>query len=259
MVFLYIFIFGTIIGSFLNVVIYRYNTWVSLGGRSYCDKCGKYLSWYELIPVISFLLQSGRCRSCHIPYSIQYPLVEFITGIVFALSFFKVFFLTGALSPLQFLTVIYYWTELSLLIIIAVYDFRHKIIPNGFVYSFAVAALLYMVFLSYITGGFPNIFDLLAGPILFFPFAALWFVSRGAWMGLGDAKLSLGIGWFLGLYYGVGAITLSFWLGALFSLILLSLKGKMFTMKSEIPFGPFLILGVFLVFFFSIDIFSLFI
>src|ERR1700752_70221 len=83
------FVFGTIIGSFLNVVALRYNTGFSLGGRSRCFSCGKTLYWYKLIPLFSFLIQGGRCRKCHSQISIQYPLVEALTGLVFLGLFLK--------------------------------------------------------------------------------------------------------------------------------------------------------------------------
>ncbi len=251
-----IFIFGVIIGSFLNVVINRYNTGISLGGRSMCFSCGAKLSWYELIPIISFLIQRGKCRKCKSKISWQYLIVEFSTGILFLLTVCYLPF-TGYFDIFVYF---YLWIIICLLVVITVYDFRHKIIPDSFVYVFAGLSFLYMFANIVFSIGDFNKIDLLAGPILATPFVLLWLVSRGSWMGLGDAKLSLGIGWFLGLYYGLSAIILSFWIGAVFGVVLiifgntnLFLKDKKFTMKSEIPFGPFLILGIFLVLFFKID------
>jgi len=86
----FIFALGAVIGSFLNVVIFRFNTSRSLSGRSACLYCGKELRWYELIPIVSFLLLRGRCASCKSRLSIQYPLVEFITAVIFVLVFYKI-------------------------------------------------------------------------------------------------------------------------------------------------------------------------
>src|SRR3989338_6841366 len=83
------FVFGLIVGSFLNVVIYRFNTAKSFGGRSACVSCQNKLCWYELIPLVSFLSQKGRCRNCKARISIQYPLVEFATGLIFVALFYK--------------------------------------------------------------------------------------------------------------------------------------------------------------------------
>ena len=145
----------------------------------------------------------------------------------------------------------------GLLIAICVYDFKHKIIPDFWSYSFAVVAFLQLIFLSATFSFTPTVWDLFAGPILALPFAFLWLVSGGRWMGLGDAKLTLGIGWFLGIKAGLVAVVLAFWIGAVFGIALLliqklsesSIFHRKINMKSELPFAPFLILGLFLVFF----------
>jgi len=245
----FVFIFGTIIGSFLNVVVYRYNTGFSLGGRSQCASCAKILAWYELVPVVSFLLQKRRCIGCKAKISWQYPVVEVSTGILFLLTY--------NLYSIPYTALPYYWVVMSLLVVITVYDLKHKIIPDLFVYSFIVLAFLNLFRISDFGFRILDQWDLLAGPILAAPFVLIWLVSRGKWMGLGDGKLVLGLGWFLGLYQGISAVILAFWIGAVVGILLLFLKGKTFTMKSEIPFGPFLILGMLLVFFFQVDIFSL--
>jgi len=251
------FIFGTIVGSFLNVFVLRYNTNLSFAkGRSKCFSCGKELSWYELVPIVSYFVFLGKCVGCKSKISLQYPIVEFITGLIFVLIFWKVGF-TIFLPLYLFLG--------AILIAISVYDILHKIIPDGMVFVFDIVALFLLISLYYFgnleTGiGFANIFhksgllDLLSGPILFSFFAFLWLVSSGKWMGFGDAKLALGVGWFLGLSGGIVSIMLAFWIGALFSLIILALeKLKLsqlkLTIKSEVPFAPFIILALFIEFF----------
>ena len=250
--YIFAFAFGAIIGSFLNVVIYRYNTGTSLTcGRSMCFSCGKILSWYELIPVVSFVFQRGRCLGCKSKISWQYPLVEIITGVLFMAVFAEQY----SIFETTYLLVL-----MSIFVVISVYDIRHKIIPDGFVYAFIVLSLVYLI----LTPGV-QLIDWLAGPILFLPFAGLWFFSKGTWMGFGDAKLALGIGWFLGFYAGLSAIILAFWIGSVFGLVLIGMGKignflpfkKRLSLKSEIPFGPFLILAMLLVFFFNIDVFSL--
>jgi len=150
----------------------------------------------------------------------------------------------------------------STLIVIAVYDVRHKIVPNGLVYAFIAFAFLTELVSSYlVTGELPMYLDILAGPLFFMPFFLLWFFSRGALMGLGDGKLALGIGWLLGIAGGFSAVLLAVWVGSIISVALvLSIKSfrnkKRLTMKSEVPFAPFLITGVYLVFFFEADVFS---
>ncbi len=259
---IFFFAFGVAIGSFLNVVILRYNTGQGLDGRSLCFSCGKQLYWYELIPVLSFLYQKGKCRGCGSKISWQYPLVELVTGLIFAAVYWKLYpFIFLAFSSFivsYILTVLIF----CILIVIFVYDLRHKIIPDGLSFALALLGLLYIC-IDFVPLSFnaPSVNDLLAGPVLFFPFAFLWFISKGTWMGFGDAKLAFGMGLILGIMGGISAIILSFWIGALISVGLLviqkvhlSLGGRHLTMKSEIPFAPFLIIGFSLVFFFHISI-----
>ncbi|MCK5285762.1 MAG: prepilin peptidase [Candidatus Pacebacteria bacterium] len=260
-----VFIFGAIIGSFLNVVILRQEQ-KSLNGRSECPNCHKKLSWYELIPVFSFLIQKGKCRACKSKISWQYPAVEIITGLLFLLIF-NFSAQGGSALGGQFFNLISLWTIFSLLIIIFVYDLYHKVIPDFWVFLFSGLALLRFFIFSFQDFGFLSTFW--AGPILAFPFALLWVISKGEWLGLGDAKLALGIGWFLGLDQGFSAIILGVWIGAFVGLLLIFLSklkqyqqlfflSKTFTIKSELPFAPFLILGIVLVFFFNMSIWNLF-
>ena len=148
--------------------------------------------------------------------------------------------------------------------IITVYDLRHKIIPDMLVFSLAFISLIWLVANIGLADLFqsPYIYNLIAGPILALPFFLMWLLSGGRWIGLGDAKLALGMGWFLGLISGVSAVILGFWIGAVISLGLLfvqklNLIGKNLTIKSEIPFAPFLILGLLAVFFFGFDVMNL--
>lgn len=241
----YVFIFGTIIGSFLNVVIFRYNTGFSLGGRSVCLYCGKELKWYELIPLVSFLALSGRCRTCKSRLSIQYPAVEFVTGVLFVFSFIY----ARNFSSDIFLA--YLFIIISLLTVITAYDLRHKIIPDGLVFTFI--ALAFIRPFAFPFPGESLSLALIAGPLFAAPFALTFFLSKGKWMGLGDAKLILGIGFFLGLARTGLSLLFSIWIGALISVILLFLRGKQFTMKSEIPFAPFLVIGALLCLFIPLE------
>ena len=260
----FVFILGIIIGSFLNVVILRYNSGLSINGRSKCFSCSKTLAWYELIPVFSFLFQKGKCRKCFSKVSLQYPLVELATGVVF-LALYKRFiefsFFDYSLATTDFILLL---VITSILIVIFVYDLRHKIIPDGLSYAFAVFALIRMFLLidpsTY--GTLITKLNFLAGPILFLPFYLLWKFSKGKWIGLGDGKLAVGIGWMLGFIYGLSAIVLAFWIGAAFSIALLLIlrlknQGSRITMKTVIPFAPFMILGAMIVFFFGLDVLSL--
>ncbi len=303
----FFFVFGTIIGSFLNVVVLRYGT-KTLGGRSHCFSCGKTLRWYELVPVFSFVLQKGRCRKCKAHISWQYPFVELTTGLVFTLIAYKEssFFLSSYLSSPFLPSTFYFLLTLSLwslLIALSVYDLKHKIIPDALVYSCATLSFFLFLF-SYFpperlepfsragilparttgilpdfvvqagvqSGGHTSYFsDLWSGPLFALPIALIWFFSRGRAMGLGDAKLVVMFPWLVGLSRGLSAVIIGFWLGALVSLsglflntlfpylpkkILPSLRRKLkgIGMKTELPLGPFLVLGLFLVYIFGWDV-----
>lgn len=256
------FIFGTIIGSFLNVVSLRYNTGKSLLGRSGCFSCAKELRWFELFPILSFVFQLGKCIKCKSRISVQYPIVEFLTGAVFLGIFLKFSDLLFTSPYYLLLLSLYFMVIFSILIIIFIYDLKHKIIPDNLVYTFATLAFLGMFFeFSTLGLSIPTLIMFFSGPLLFLPFFLLWFFSGGKLIGLGDGKLALGMGWFLGLSLGASAIMYSFWIGALISILLmiffsLNSREKHLTMKSEIPFGPFLILGLVLTFFFEINIFN---
>jgi prepilin signal peptidase PulO-like enzyme (type II secretory pathway) len=273
------FLFGSAIGSFLNVVVYRLNTGMSMvNDRSVCFSCGKQLYWYELIPIFSFLWQGGKCTKCKARISWQYMIVEACTGIIFAGIVYILppigisdGYITAFSFPIVFMDILLaaIW---SILIVIFVYDLRHKIIPDELAFWFGALSFAHM-FISVTFGSvvitIPSVLDILAGPILFLPFYLLWKVSGGKWMGLGDAKLAIGIGWFLGLSQGISALIMAFWIGALVGVALIILKQLLKRsvfhrialylslgeriMKSEIPFAPFLIIGIAIAFFFRVD------
>ena len=213
-------------------------------GRSKCLTCGKTLHWYETIPLFSYLFLGGKCLGCNAKISAQYPLVEFVTGALFC----GVFFVEGFSSLLP----VYFFVT-CLLVIMAFYDFKHQIIPNAMVFLFDALAFLILIY----THGFSNLFsgaglyDFLAGPILFSFFAVLFFGSGGRAMGFGDAKLALGVGWLLGFSGGIFAIIMAFWIGAAWSLLIIALEKLHLSklklgMRSEIPFAPFIIIGIYL-------------
>lgn len=254
---------GICIGSFLNVVIYRYNTGMTLGGHSRCLSCGKRLTWTMLVPLLSYVFAAGKCRHCRVRVSPQYPIVEAIAGGLFALAYDHsgIDIVRALPDAFSLATLALDAALLSLLLAIAVYDIRHKIIPDLFAVLFGVVALVRFVFFAWTqTHSFEFLsthaflVDLSAGFWIPLPFALMWLLSGGRWMGLGDAKLAVGLGWMLGLYVAITSILLSFWSGAILGMVLLSLRRHAYTMKSEIPFGPFLIATAILMYAYPMDI-----
>ncbi len=247
------FCLGLIVGSFLNVVIFRYGA-ASVGGHSACLSCGHRLSWSELVPIASFFWLRGRCRACGVRISRQYPLVEFCTGLVFALVFWKHSSLGAPFYALRFALYadLILW---SLLIIIAVYDLRHKIIPNAAIYAaIGLSALLFALRLAAL-GWYPYWqLDLAGAALLPLPFALIWYATDGRAIGLGDAKVLVLFSWLVGFAHGLSALVLGFWLGAAVAVVLLLFRRRRFTMKTELPLAPFFVAGLFIVYLAGVDL-----
>ena len=256
------FIFGAALGSFLLVIADRYHTGLSFWkGRSFCFSCSHKLNFLDLVPFFSFIFLKGRCRYCGFKIPGEAFVVELLMGAFSVLAFMKSgLFVLPELTSL-FLYVIYVLI-FGVVILISIYDLRHYIIPDSF-----LIALLLLGFGLHLVLGFTVIY-LLAGAMLCFPFAILFVISKGRWLGFGDVKYMFVIGFLLGPAEGLSAIIFAFWIGAVLSVTLVLLPkvlprlglpslGRSFTMKSEIPFGPFLSLGVILSLIFHVDLFNL--
>jgi prepilin signal peptidase PulO-like enzyme (type II secretory pathway) len=247
---LFAFLFGLMVGSFLNCVIYRLNSRESfLKGRSYCPYCKHTLEWKDLIPIFSFLILKGRCRYCQKRISFQYPLVELSTGILTLL------FLKRAIygDPIS----IFYWVLSCFLLIIFVYDLKHFIIPDKIIYpAILIVIIWYLIagifFKFYTKYEMLNAIYSALGASLFFLF--IYLISKGKWMGFGDVKLAFLMGLFLGFPKILVALFFSFFIGAMIGIGLILVKKK--NLKSEVPFAPFLVTGTFLALFFSESLIS---
>ena len=243
--FIIFFILGLIIGSFLNVVVYRLRVAEDVLGRSYCPHCRNKIAWYDNIPLISFILLKFQCRKCKKKISWQYPAVEAMTGLIFALigwRFFNIF------DSQSFLITLYYLGIVSFLIAIFVYDWLYMEIPSLVLWIGGIWTIIFNIYFDLNkTGKFVSIFQsdvflgVLAAGIAFIFFFSLVYFSKEKWMGMGDALLAIFLGLFLGWPEILLALFLSFNLGALFSIALVVFQRK--SLKTQIPFGPFLVLG----------------
>ncbi len=234
----FIFLFGLTIGSFLNSVIYRLEVKESaFKGRSYCPRCHHSLGWKDLIPLFSFLSLKGRCHYCQKPISWQYPLVEITTGLLFVFL---------AHYSIYDLGLMIYWLAIAcFLIVIFVYDLKHYIIPDKIIYPAII-----IVFAYWLLGNLEMLLNPLIAALLASSFfLTIVLVSKGKWMGLGDVKLAFFMGLFLGWPNILVALFLAFFFGAIIGIGLIAFSKK--TLKSEVPFGPFLIIGTFVVLFFG--------
>lgn len=238
-----VFIFGCCIGSFLNVLIWRLPRDHKITGRSQCPHCKHVLQWYDLLPVVSYLLSGARCRYCRQTISWRYPLIEVITGIMFVCAYLLVLPAESGLVA-DWLVVVSYWFVLAVLLVVFVVDYEHYLILDKVVYPATIVILALNLLVVIIDGQLsPSIWHYLTNSAFgiiggFIPFYLLWKVSKGKWMGLGDAKLGL----FLGAVFGFPQIWLLYFVafisGTIFSLPLL-LTGKK-ELTSRLPFGTFL-------------------
>lgn len=239
------FILGLIIGSFLNVVVYRLQVAQSLWGRSFCPHCKIKIAWYDNIPLISFVLLKFQCRKCKKKISWQYPAVEFFTGVVFALIGWKFFDIVDMQS---YLITVYYLGIVSFLIAVFVYDWLYMEIPSLVLWIGGLWAIAFNIYFDLTKT--EKIFSVLqvgifsgmvAAAVAFAFFFALVYFSKEKWMGMGDALLVIFLGLFLGWPQILVGLFLAFNLGAFYSIFLLLIKKR--NLKSQIPFGPFLVLG----------------
>ena len=255
--------FGVIIGSFLNVYIYRFHTGKSLSGSSHCLSCQSPLRFYDLLPILSYLALRGRCRCCSAYIPSRYLWVELVTGLLFVAIVL--------VQPLWWLWP-WYAVLVSLLVVVAVYDLYHLVIPQAFVNTLFLLAVVLLAYKWWVLpSGFMLGSAVLGGLLGYLFFWSLWKYSEGRWIGYGDAKLAVPLGLMLGLMGAFSMLVLSFWIGTLISLTLLagqwlrSRRGqvrlpfgsKTLTMKSEVPFAPFLIIGFLAVFLGGVDVLTL--
>ena len=266
-----LFVFGLVVGSFINVIALRYNPGdkilgkKNIGGRSHCSYCHKQLVWYELLPIFSFLIQKGKCRQCGNKLFLQYPLVEILSGLIFVFIPYSLF---SILNP-QFSILIVVWILIfELFLLLSIIDFRHYIIPDqiNLLLGILGSVLIFInnrlnnfdIIIGSFIGHYAAIFGIRENIFINHIFAfflgmaflgIIIIASRGRGMGWGDFKLVGALGLIFGWPDILIIILLSFIIGAVFVFPLLVKKKK--TMKDVIPFGPFLIIASAVVFFFG--------
>lgn len=236
---IYIFIIGTIMGSFFNVVAHRLSNNESIiKPGSHCESCQHLLKWYELIPIISFLIQGGRCRQCHTKLSWWYPLIEIITGLFYLFSY-----LYFGLSPDFFISLVIS----SVLVIACITDFNYLIILDE---PLVIGSILIIIITLITSGLVDTLIAILSGLLLFFFMLLVKILGDKAFkresLGGGDIKLSF----FIGLSLGYKLAFVNLVLASILTLpiafyYLVKYKDR------EVPFGPFLIISNFIIFIFA--------
>lgn len=253
-----ILIFGLAIGSFLNVLISRLpNKESVIKGRSRCPSCKHTLGFFDLFPILSFILLGGKCKYCHKKISVQYPLVEAATALLFLTAYFVFIPEDRPINYFSFLKLTRAWFFISAMIIIFAYDFKRYLILDQIVYPSIIAAILTIpIFL----GGQleQNLFwGVFLAAILGGGFFLLqYIISKGRWVGGGDVKMGVLMGLILGLSGLFFALFFAYIIGAIFSLWFIISKRK--TIKDALPFGPFLATGTIISLFWAEEIIKLF-
>lgn len=255
---IFFFVLGLLIGSFINVLTLRFGFKETPRHRSACQACQTTLAWYELLPVLSYVLLRGKCRSCGSRIALQYPLVELGTGALFVVSFIAAFPIVTLGGALSFAALLLFWASFTALV---VYDLRHTLVPTVFVLPLLGAAALLRVGEVMFIGSYAPLYDALLGALLLGSIiGVLVLVTRGRGMGIGDIYIALALGVMFGVARGIEVLTMAFWIGAIVGLGLIALGAvkrrtrlsslgaaqtaqvhqKQFRMKSEVPFIPFL-------------------
>lgn len=231
-----LFIFGTVFGSFFNVVGIRVPKKISFhNNRSYCPHCERQLQFYELIPVLSYVLQRGKCRTCRTNISIVYPFVELSTGLLFASAYMYFGLQLELIVALLFI---------SLLMIIFVSDIYYMLIPDKILLFFLPLFIIARIFIP-----LDPWYDAVLGAVLGYVLLAIIIIVSKGGMGAGDMKL-FGV---IGFVLGWKLILLTFFLAALFGALIggALMAMKKVKRKEPIPFGPFIVLGAIISYFYG--------
>ncbi len=238
-------------GSFLNVIIWRLPREEKITGRSACPHCGHSLGVFDLFPIFSFIFLGAKCRYCKGKISVRYPIIEILMGVLFAVTyiFFSPIILVEWILFLKALIFIF------LLTAIFVIDLEHfLILDNIILFGCVILTIINILLDFYAPYGFFGlrthaVGGLLAGCLAAIPFFAIWFFSKGLWMGFGDVKLALFLGVALGWPLIWAGLFIGVILGGITSIFLLAFANK--GLKTKLPFGTFLSVGAFLALFFG--------
>ncbi len=218
---------GLVLGSFSNVLLIRTAKGKPLGGRSKCLSCKKNIAWYDLIPVMSYVMLGGKCRKCGKRISPRYPLTELVTMAVFITAFL----LHPMNIPLAIITIVVLWG----ILLVTIFDAYEMMIPDAFTAIILIGALGTM----WIERSFQSpLFGALTGSAWF---GSQWFLSRGKIVGSGDIFLGFSLGLWLGLSGTITMLAIAYMAGALVGIVLIAMNKA--TRKSRLAFGPFLALG----------------
>ncbi len=252
LLYFFVFVFGLTIGSFLNCLIWRLHSGQSMWNRSACPKCHEKIIWYDNVPVLSYLLRLGKCRHCGKRISLQYPIVEFLTGVLFVMAFYlnyelqiinygsgihdSLFIIQLFQDPILLIQLLRDLFIISVMIIVFIYDLRWYLILDIVILPSCLLVFFFNLLLGH------SWQDMMISGIIGAGFFLFQFViSRGKWIGGGDVRLGLFMGLALGLNNLILAIFLGYIIGSIVSIFLLITGKKQWS--SKVPLGVFLTVG----------------
>jgi leader peptidase (prepilin peptidase) / N-methyltransferase len=236
LVLFFIFLFGASIGSFLNCLIYRLYHKKSILPRSFCPKCFHQLSWYDLFPLVSFIILGRRCRYCQEKISWQYFFVELITGFLFLLSFLNLLSKFYILDSNFYLFLARDWFFMATMIFVFIYDLKYMLIED-----IIILPAIVIIFILDILAGM-SFYSILLGAVVGWGiFFFQYFLTKKKGIGEGDLRLGILMGLMFGWPKILVAVFSAYMIGGFVALIFLVFKRK--GLKSELPLGPFLAFG----------------
>ncbi len=243
--YLFFFLIGLCIGSFLNVVIDRLPNGETIAkGRSHCDFCKKKLKWFDLIPLLSFISLKGECRYCKKKLSWQYPLIELITGLFFVFTYTYVLYYYSHAQFFPYVLILDLFLVSSFISIFFI-DLKYGLIPDKILILIFLFSVLFQIFFTrQLVFG-----NLLSGVGAFAFFLLLYLFTKRKGMGFGDVKLAFLIGFLVGFPNVIVSLYMAFLTGAFISIILILWGKKRFS--NTIPFGPFLVSSLIVVYFYG--------
>lgn len=247
------FIFGASLGSFVGVIADRLYVAPILKGRSKCLSCGTTLTWKDLFPVLSYLVQKGKCKYCGVHYGALHLVTEIVYGTIFV--FLYVFLIKH--SQFDYTTAgwfIYYTILFVVSGVMVLYDFKHKLVPSEYLYTFLFLSF-FMMCVRYLDEG-KNVWELASPFVLSLPFLLAYLVTKGKGVGFGDILLFAGVGMLLGSAPGLAALLIAVWSASLLGIALQLINRKKFTRKYALPFVPFIIFSTIVVLFSDISVWT---
>ena len=245
----FFFIFGLIIGSFLNCLLYRLEKSEDfIAGSSYCPKCKHPLSWKDLIPVVSWIFLKGKCRYCKQKISIEYPLIEFATGILFVLTSLFVF---ANYPQFQLFHLSFYLVVVTSLLVVFIFDLRHYLVSEAVLLYTGIFVVVWRIIAFILEIHTLNnlLFYLLAAILSALFFWILYLLTNKKGMGFGDIEIVFLLGLIVGFPDIFFVIFIASLLGSIIGLLAITFFKK--TMKTALPFGPFLVIATFAMLFYS--------